>query len=62
MNCDCDRIIVNEVIDSRQLCSESEVIPFISLENKISLTMVSDELYTSKGFVAAYQSVFLDGG
>jgi len=37
------------------------VIPFISLENKISLSMLSDELYSLKGFVAEYQSVFIDG-
>ena len=62
MNCDCDSITLSEVFNSRQLCSESDVIPFVSLENKISLSMVSDELYSSKGFVAEYQSVFLDGG
>lgn len=61
MPCDCDRIIVSEVLNSRQLCSESAVIPFVSLENKISLSMLSDDLYSSKGFVASYQSVFLDG-
>lgn len=61
MSCDCDSITVSEVFNPRQLCSGSAVIPFISLENKISLSMVSDELYSSKGFVAEYQSVFLDG-
>ena len=62
MSCDCDSITVSEVFDSRQLCSGSAVIPFISLENKISLSMLSDELYSLKGFVAEYQSVFIDGG
>ena len=63
MSCDCDSITVSEVFNSlRQLCWGFDVIPFISLENKISLSMVSDELYSLKGFVAEYQSVFQDGG
>ena len=62
MSCDCDSITVNEVFNSRQLCWGSDVIPFISLDKKISLSMVSDEMYSLKGFVAEYQSVFLDRG
>ena len=62
VSCDCDSITVSDVFNSRQLCTGSDVIPFISLENKISLSMLSDEMYSLKGFVAEYQSVFLDRG
>ncbi|KAL9985300.1 hypothetical protein ACROYT_G007688 [Oculina patagonica] len=61
MPCDCDRLVISEAFNSKQLCSGSDVIPFISLENKISLSMSTDGQYTSKGFVAKYQSVPLDG-
>lgn len=61
--CQCDRLVINEAFNSRQLCSTSQnVVPFISLENTISLSMLTDGQYTSKGFVAEYHSVFLDGG
>jgi len=61
-SCDCDSITVSKVFSSRQLCTGSDVFPFISLQNKISLTMLSDDKYSLKGFVADYHSVFLDGG
>ena len=60
--CGCDSLRVSNVYKSRQLCLETELIPFISLENRISFTMVTDEQYPSKGFIADYESVSLQGG
>ena len=60
--CGCDSLSISDVFNARQLCLGTEIIPFISLENRISLTMVTDEQYSSKGFIAKYESVFLHGG
>lgn len=59
--CRCDSLSISNVLESRQLCLGSQVIPFISLQNIISFSMVTDEQGTSKGFTAEYQSVYLDG-
>lgn len=60
--CGCDSLSINNVLKPRQLCLGSEVTPFISLENRISLSMVTDEQHTSKGFLAEYQSIFGPAG
>jgi len=58
--CGCDSLTIRNVFKSRQLCLGSEMIPFISTENSISLTMLTDEQNPSKGYEAEYESVFLD--
>ena len=60
--CQCDNLVIKDSVNSKQLCIGDDVTPFISMENKISLSMVSDDQYTSKGFVAEYHSVRLDRG
>lgn len=60
--CGCDSLRVSNGYKSRQLCLETELIPFISLKNRISFTMVTDEQYLSKGFIADFESVSLQGG
>ena len=60
--CSCDRLCVGDVFGARQICPDTELIPFISMENRISLSMVTDEQGRSKGFLAKYDSVDRHGG
>lgn len=60
--CGCDSLTIANVFKSRQLCLGSELIPFISTGNSVSLTMLTDDQNPSKGYKAEYESVFLDRG
>lgn len=56
--CACDSLEIGDVFGARKICPQTELIPFISVENKISLSLVTDEQNSAKGFLAKYDSVF----
>lgn len=55
--CSCDSLSISNVFGARQICPQTELIPFISIGNRISLSMVTDEQYNSKGFLGKHESV-----
>ena len=60
--CSCDSLSISNVFGARQICPQTELIPFISIGNRISLSMVTDEQYNSKGFLGKHESVSRLGG
>lgn len=58
----CSSLDIGEVtVGDQHLCPFSSVTPFISVDNQISLSMLTNE-QTSRGFVADYHNVFRDEG
>lgn len=56
----CSSLDIGEVtVGDQHLCPFSSVTPFISVDNQISLSMLTNE-QTSRGFVADYHTVFRD--
>lgn len=57
----CSSLDIGEITTGdERLCPESSVTPFISVNNQISMSMLTNHEQTSRGFVAHYHNVFLD--